>query len=59
MIEFITLSIVGHVIVGPDLCQTDFLGDNQIYSFTYPCQENGTLLNESVGMLPYTKYSKL
>ena len=59
MIEFVTLTIVGHVIVGSDLCQTDFLSENQIYTFTYPCQENGTLLNESVGMLPSTKYYKL
>jgi hypothetical protein len=58
MIEFVTLSIVGHVIVGPDLCKTDFLGDNQIYTFTYPCQENGTLQRGSVGMLQSTKYSK-
>ena len=58
MIEFVTLIVVGHAIVGPDLCQTDFLGDKQIYTFTYPCQENGTLLNESVGMLPSTKYFK-
>ena len=59
MIEFVTLSIVGHVIVGPNLCQTDFLGDDQVYTFTYQCQESGTLLNESVGMLPSTIYSKL
>ena len=59
MIEFVTLIVVGHAIVGPDLCQTDFLGDKQIYTFTYPCQEKRKLLNESVGMLPSTKYSKL
>ncbi len=59
MIEFVTLTVVGHMIVGPDLCQTDFLDNKQIYTFTYQCQENGTLLNESVGMLPSTKYSKL
>ena len=58
MIEFVTLIIVGHMIVGPNSCQTDFLGDKQIYTFTYQCQENGTLLNESVGMLPSTKYLK-
>ena len=56
MIEFVTLTIVGHTLVGPDLCQTEFLSDNQIYTFTYQCQENGTLLNESVGMLPSIKY---
>ena len=56
MIEFVILTIVGHMIVGPDLCQIDFLGDKQIYTFTYQCQENGTLLNESVGMLQSTKY---
>jgi len=27
MIEFMTLTIVGHVLVGPNLCQTDFLSD--------------------------------
>ena len=59
MIEFVTLTIVGHVIVGPDLCQTDFLSDKQIYTFTYQCQENGTLQRESVGMLPSIKYSNL
>ena len=59
MIEFVTLTIVGHMIVGPDLCQIDFLGENKIYTFTYQCQENGTLQRESVGMLPSTKYSKL
>ena len=59
MIEFVTLIVVGHVLVGPNLCQTDFLGDDQIYTFTYQCQENGTLQNESVGMVPSTKYLKL
>ncbi len=56
MIEFVTLVIVGHMLVGPNLCQTEFLSDKQIYTFTYQCQENGTLLNESVGMLPSIKY---
>ncbi len=59
MIEFVTLTIVGHIIIGPNLCQTDFLGENQIYTFTYQCQENGTLQRGSVGMLQSTKYSKL
>ncbi len=58
MIEFVTLTIVGHMMIGPDLCQIEFLSDNKIYTFTYPCPENGTLLNESVGMLQSTKYSK-
>ena len=59
MIEFVTLMVVGHVLVGPNLCQTDFLGDDQIYTFTYQCQENGTPLKGNVGMLPSIKYSKL
>jgi hypothetical protein len=58
MIEFVTLIVVGHVMIGPNLCQTDFLGDDQIYTFTYQCQENGTLQKGSVGMLPSIKYSK-
>ena len=58
MIEFVTLVVVGHMLIGPDLCQIDFLGDNQIYTFTYQCQENGTLQKGSVGMLQSIKYSK-
>jgi hypothetical protein len=47
--------IVGKVMIGPNLCEVDYLQNNQIYTVKYVCQENGTLLRESVGMLPSTK----
>ena len=47
--------IAGNVMVGPNLCQADFLHKGQLYTVEYKCQENGTLLRESVGMLQSTK----
>lgn len=47
--------IVGKVMIGPNLCEVDYLQNNQIYTVKHVCQENGTLLKESVGMLPSIK----
>ena len=58
MIEMIAFAIVGYVQIGPDSCQIDYLRYNEVHSLVIPCQENGTLQLESVGMLQSTKYSK-
>jgi len=59
MIDLIAFMIVGYAEVGPGSCQLEYLRYNQIHEIIIPCQENGTLLKGSVGMLPSTKYSKL
>jgi len=50
--------IAGNVILGPNLCQVDFIHKGQLYSVEYKCQENGTLQRGSVGTLQSTIYSK-
>jgi hypothetical protein len=47
--------IAGNVMIGPNLCQADVIHKNQLYTIEYKCQENGTLLRESVGMLPFIR----
>ena len=47
--------IAGNVMIGPSLCQADLIYQDQLYTVEYKCQENGTLLRESVGMLQSTK----
>jgi hypothetical protein len=58
MIEFIAFMIVGYSEVGPGQCQLDYFAYNNIQSINIQCQENGTLQRGSVGILPYTIYSK-
>jgi hypothetical protein len=58
MIEMIAFMIVGYVEVSPGQCQLDYLRYNEVHSLVIPCQENGTLLSGSVGMLQSIKYSK-
>jgi hypothetical protein len=56
--ELLLLLVVGKVMIGPNLCQIDYMTNGQLYTAEYKCHENGTLLNESVGTPPSTKYSK-
>jgi hypothetical protein len=56
--ELIAFMIVGYVEIGPDSCKIDYLRYNEVHSLVMPCQENGTPLKGSVGMLPSIKYSK-
>ena len=58
MIDMIAFAIVGYVQISPDYCKIDYLRYNQVHSLVIPCQENGTPLSGSVGMLQSTKYSK-
>jgi len=58
MIDLIAFMIIGYVEVSPGQCQIDYLRYNEVHSLVIPCQENGTLLKGSVGMLPSIKYSK-
>jgi hypothetical protein len=58
MIEFIAFMIVGYAEIDTDSCQLEYLRYNEVHSLVIPCQENGTLLRGSVGMLPSIKYSK-
>ena len=57
MIDLIAFMIIGYVEVSPGQCQIDYLRYNEVHSLVIPCQENGTLLKGSVGMLPSIKYS--
>jgi hypothetical protein len=57
--ELIAFMIVGYMEISPGQCQIDYFRYNEIHSLVTPCHENGTLQKGSVGMLPYTKYSKL
>ena len=41
--------IVGKVMIGPNLCEVDYLQNGQIYTVEYVCHENGTLLREKSG----------
>ena len=41
--------IAGNVMIGPGLCQADFIHKGQLYTVEYKCQENGTLLKEKIG----------
>jgi hypothetical protein len=41
--------IAGNVMIGPGLCQADFIHKGQLYTVEYKCQENGILPRESVG----------
>jgi len=50
--------IAGNVMIGPNLCQVDVIYKNKLHTFEYVCQENGTLLKESAGILPSITYSK-
>ena len=57
-ILFSLWNVVGFVEVSSGECQLDHLKNNYVYSLVIPCQENGTLLKESVGTPPSTKYLK-
>jgi len=59
VIDLIAFMIVGYVEVGPGSCQVDYFRYNEVHSLVVPCQENGTPLKGSVGMLPSIKYFKL
>jgi|LakMenEpi03Aug12_release.lakeMendotaPanAssembly.Ray.scaffolds.fasta_scaffold5530996_2 hypothetical protein len=50
--------IAGNVMIGPNLCQVDYMHNGQLYTAEYKCHENGTLQRGSVGMPQSTKYSK-
>ena len=50
--------IVGHMMIGPKLCQVDFIHNAQLYTVEYICPENGTLLKENAGTPQSTKYLK-
>ena len=52
---FLEILIAGNVMVGPNLCQTDVIHKNQLYTIEYKCQENGILPRGSAGMLPFIK----
>jgi hypothetical protein len=54
--ELLLLLVVGKVMNGPNLCQIDYITNGQLYTIEQKCQENGTLLNESVGTPPSIKY---
>jgi len=41
--------IAGHVMIGPSLCQVDFIHKGQLYTVEYKCQENGILPTEKSG----------
>ena len=48
--------IAGNIMIGPKLCQVDFIHNGQLYTVEYKCQENGILLNEKRGTLQYITY---
>jgi hypothetical protein len=50
--------IAGNVMVGPNLCQADFIHKGQLYTIEYKCQENGIHPRENLGTHPSTIYSK-
>jgi hypothetical protein len=58
MIEFIAFMIVGYIEISPGQCQLEYFRYDDIHSLIIPCQENGTPLKGSVGMLQSIKYSK-
>ena len=41
--------IAGNVMIGPGLCQADFIHKGQLYTVEYKCQENGILPTEKSG----------
>lgn len=49
MIELSVAFIVGKVMIGPRLCEVDYLMNDQIYTVEYVCHENGTLVSENPG----------
>ena len=48
--------IAGNVMIGPNLCQVDYIHNGQLYTVEYKCQENGILLKESVGTDQFTTF---
>ena len=46
--------IAGNVVLGPNLCQVDFIHKGQLYTVEYKCPENGILPRESVGTDQFT-----
>ena len=48
--------IAGNVMIGPNLCQADFIYEGQLYTVEYKCQENGILPTEKSGTPPSTTY---
>ena len=58
MIDVLVVLVVGKAMVAPNLCDVDYLINGQLHTVQYKCQENGTLLKESVGTHPSTTYSK-
>ena len=48
--------IAGNVMIGPGLCQADFIHKGQLYTVEYKCHENGTLLKENVGTDQFTTF---
>lgn len=51
MIELMVVIVVGHMMIGPQLCQIDYLNNGQIYTVEEKCLENGTLQLENPGIL--------
>ena len=49
--EILVLVIVGKMMIGPQLCQIDYLNNGQIYTVEEKCLENGTLQLENPGIL--------
>ena len=52
----IEVLIAGNVMIGPGLCQADFIHKDQLYTVEYKCQENGILPTEKSGTDPSTTY---
>jgi hypothetical protein len=50
--------IAGNVMIGPNLCEVDFIHNGQLYTVEYKCQENGIHPTEKSGTHPSIIYSK-
>ena len=48
--------IAGNAMIGPGLCQADFIHKGQLYTVEYKCQENGIRPIEKSGTDPSTIY---
>jgi hypothetical protein len=51
MIELVMVIVVGNVMIGPQLCQVDYLHNGQIYTIEEKCQENSIPHIENPGTL--------
>jgi hypothetical protein len=48
--------IAGNVMIGPNLCQVDFIHNGQLYTVEYKCLDNKILSRKRIGPDKFTTF---